>query len=96
MGFAIVADGDNNAGRSSGATPVSVPVTSISSSSTSEPAAVTSVSHMKSLGSKSIQKKAVSSEDTVLPATTILESITLDIEQNTKVGIVGKNGCGKR
>lgn len=28
--------------------------------------------------------------------TKILDSITFDIEQNTKIAIVGKNGCGKR
>lgn len=54
---------------------------------------------VKVLGSnKQVKKADVISEETQLPndITKILDSITLDLEQNSKIAIVGKNGCGKR
>lgn len=64
------------------------------------PAVVTtSVSHLKSIGSKSVKKKApsVPASDIVHVenATAVLEEITFDIEQGAKIAIVGKNGAGK-
>jgi hypothetical protein len=57
---------------------------------------------VKVLGSKKVLKKATgaAAEETqgssAVDVTKILDSITLDLEQNTKIAIVGKNGCGKR
>lgn len=56
---------------------------------------------VKVLGSKkTLTKVAGASEEIVAPSevdvTKILDSITLDLDQNTKIAIVGKNGCGKR
>jgi ATP-binding cassette, subfamily F, member 3 len=56
---------------------------------------------MKVLGSKKPLKKVTEvGEETQGPSevdvTKILDSITLDMDQNTKIAIVGKNGCGKR
>lgn len=58
---------------------------------------MTSVSHLKSIGTKSCKKKPVSTvEEEVVDATVVLEHITLDLQQGAKIAIVGKNGAGKR
>jgi ATPase subunit of ABC transporter with duplicated ATPase domains len=69
-----------------------------SSDSSATLTVVTSVSHMKSIGSKSCKKKATVSggEEEAMDATAVLEHITLDLEQGAKIAIVGKNGAGKR
>ena len=66
-----------------------------------QPAVVTSVSHLKSIGSKSLamkKKKDVTgtASSDILSTSAVLENITMDIEQGGKVAIVGKNGAGKR
>ena len=52
-----------------------------------------------SLGSKKIRAVPVNSTTATLPKqeyTTVLEGVTLDAHQKSKIAILGKNGCGKR
>ena len=62
----------------------------------------TTTKKMKVLGSNKNNKKlssetnSNSTTNTPSDVTKILDSITFDLEQNTKIAIVGKNGCGKR
>jgi ABC-type multidrug transport system fused ATPase/permease subunit len=73
--------------------PVSMPTNNAPKASTS------TTKKLKVLGSGK-KKISLGSEETPTETpvnmTKILDSITLDLDQNTKIAIVGKNGCGKR
>ncbi len=58
------------------------------------------VSTVASLGSKKVRVVAAGSTAAVVApsveCTTVLENVTLDAHQKSKIAILGKNGCGKR
>jgi len=76
---------------------------------TTKPSAVTAplsapkaapVSTSASLGSKKVRAVVASSTAVVvaptIECTTVLDNVTLDAHQKSKIAILGKNGCGKR
>lgn len=73
------------------------PVPSAASASAS--AKPVSTAGSGSLGSKKVRTVTASSAAAVAPTvecTTVLENVTLDAHQKSKIAILGKNGCGKR
>jgi ABC-type glutathione transport system ATPase component len=80
----------------SAVTPTPTPPVAVTSTATS-----TTAKKLKVLGSGKQLKKVTTAEDTqrefaAADVKKILDSVTLDLDQNTKIAILGKNGCGKR
>jgi len=74
-------------------------VPSAASSSASASAKPVSTAGSGSLGSKKVRTVTASSAAAAAPTvecTTVLENVTLDAHQKSKIAILGKNGCGKR
>lgn len=97
LGFAV---GGSAAAAGSGAGDDEKASSSVPSTiSVSAPTKPTASAGSGSLGTKKVRvvtsSAAVTSKPTV-ECTTVLEGVTLDAHQKSKIAILGKNGCGKR